>query len=410
MADEHGGGGKRRLFAFLRVALGLAVLAFVARSLPWRDQLAWKDPAGAEQSALGTIEGDWKADEVRFRPAPEAVAPAELEPDARARWGSGEPLVLRRGESWGGLGAIDWKPGMPRAFASMESLWLVRAVGLFLLSFLVVVTRWWRLLALAGCPTSWFNALRLTFLGMFFNLVVPGLTGGDVIKAVIVARENPRRRADALVSVVVDRILGMGSLALIAAAVILVSGDAFRELRLPLFGLLAAGLVGVLLYASPHVRRGLGLSKLVDRLPLGDKLRSLDRAALVYLGHPLELSVAVLLSLFNHAVIIFGVQCLGHAVGVDAQAVGLRDYFVVVPVANIVSALPLAPGGWGLGEAAYGVLFKMIGASATLGVAISVVFRLIQLGFGLVGGLFLLLPGAKDAVRRAEAEAESQGA
>jgi uncharacterized membrane protein YbhN (UPF0104 family) len=217
-----------------------------------------------------------------------------------------------------------------------------------------VITRWWRLLALASCPTSWFNALRLSFIGTFFNLVVPGLTGGDVIKAILVARENPRHRPDALVSVVVDRVLGVIALAVLAAGVIVVAGEDFRVLRLPLIGFLALGVVAVVAYVSPRLRGKLPLGKLVDRLPFGDKLRALDRAALVYLQHPVEMTVAFALSFLNHVVIVIAVACLGRAAGVDPETVGLREYLVVVPVANIISSLPLAPGGWGVGEAAYG--------------------------------------------------------
>jgi uncharacterized membrane protein YbhN (UPF0104 family) len=188
--------------------------------------------------------------------------------------------------------------------------------------------------------------------------------------------------------------------------VILVAGEDFRPLRAPLIGFLALGVLVVLAYVSPGLRRRLALGRLVDRLPFGDKLRALDRAALVYMQHPLVLSMAFALSVLNHVVIVLAVACLGRAAGVDPDTVGLREYFVVVPVANMISSLPIAPGGWGVGEAAFGGLFKMMGADATLGVAISVVFRLIMLAFGLVGGLFLLVPGAKHAVRLAEAEAQ----
>ena len=77
----------------------------------------------------------------------------------------------------------------------------------------------------------------------------------------------------------------------------------------------------------------------------------------------------------------------------------VAEWFVLVPVANIVSSVPLAPGGWGLGEAAFKVLFEMIRANGALGVAVSVLFRLIQLSFGLIGGVFLLLPGHKVDIR-----------
>ena len=80
----------------------------------------------------------------------------------------------------------------------------------------------------------------------------------------------------------------------------------------------------------------------------------------------------------------------------------LLDYVIVVSVGNTVSALPIAPGGWGVGEAAYGYLYTRLGAAATLGVATSVGYRLCNMVIGLLGGVFLLRPGARDERARIE--------
>ena len=93
------------------------------------------------------------------------------------------------------------------------------------------------------------------------------------------------------------------------------------------------------------------------------------------------------------------VYFLGGALGVTRDLVSMGDYLVLVPVANIVAAVPLAPGGWGLGELVYRELFGMIGVSAALGVAVSVTFRLRQLFMGLLGSPFLLMPASRDAMR-----------
>jgi len=407
---ESGGTGgspparSRKLWTVVRLAAAAAILAFVGSNLPWRDQLVWIDAAGASHAVQGRIaSGDWTSDSITFRLTEASELPAAF-PDRPWRDALKAPLVgeafpVERVRSGEGGSGYDWKPSMPRVFGGMQPQGLAGAFGLFLLGMVVVITRWWRLLSLAGCPTSWFNACRLTFLGMFFNLVVPGLTGGDLVKGVVVAKENPGRRADALVSVAVDRLLGLGVLALIGVVVVLLAGDSFQELRLPLVGLIVFGCLGAALYANKKLRRRLGLSALVDRLPFGDKLRSLDRAALLYLRQPFEMAVAVVLSVLNHLLIILGVCEIGRAFGVSEEMVSLVDFLVLVPVANIVSALPLAPGGWGLGEATFQVLFEMVGASGALGVAISVTFRLCQLVLGLIGGVFLLLPGGKVALR-----------
>ena len=393
---------KNRLFGLIRIGLAFLILGYIATTLPWEDELVLH--SGDETSSVvGVIDGDWKTDTVDFLVAEDAGALGDAWPeDARAKSAAGEPFTIeRRGNDTDGY---DWQPSITTAFRDMNRAKLAYAMLLFIGATFLIATRWWRLLAIAGCPTTWFNSFRLTYIGFCFNLVMPGLTGGDLVKGAIVAKENPLRRADAIVSVIVDRAIGLAALAVLAVVVILLSGDeTFRALKMPLIGLLAVGFIGGGLYVYKPLRKKLGLSALVDRLPLGDKLRSVDSAALTYLGHPLELAFATVLSFGNHLVVCIGVFYLARAIGIDETQAQLRDFLVLAPVANMVSAIPLAPGGWGVGEFIYRELFIMIGLSGALGVAVSVTFRIcILLGLGMIGSLFLLLPGVRAEARDAK--------
>ncbi|MEQ1893953.1 MAG: lysylphosphatidylglycerol synthase transmembrane domain-containing protein [Planctomycetota bacterium] len=393
---SKGRGPLARLWSVLRIVVALGILVWVGKNLPWRDELVF-GIAGAEELRLtGTIEGDWKEDPVRFVPDDPAALDERWPLGAREAVARGAPILGKRRAN-GDPSGFDWHPGMPHAFAEMDVLWLALAQVCFFVANLTIVSRWWRLLALAGCPTRWWTALRLTFLGLFFNNVLPGATGGDVPKGLMIAKQNPGRGADALVTVLVDRIFGMVALAVLALVVILIVPGPFDALRPGLLIGLALVVVGTLLYAQKGLRRALGLSALVDRLPMGEKLRQLDRAALLYLKRPGGIAVAFGFSFVNHVLVTLGAVSLGRSLGV--HGVELVDYFVVVPVGNLISAVPLAPGGWGIGEFAYGALFGMINASAALGVAVSVTFRLSQLAQSLLGGLFLLLPKSRDEMR-----------
>lgn len=393
---SKGRGPLARLWSVLRIVVALGILVWVGKNLPWRDELVF-GIAGAEELRLtGTIEGDWKEDPVRFVPDDPAALDERWPLGAREAVARGAPILGKRRAN-GDPSGFDWHPGMPHAFAEMDVLWLALAQVCFFVANLTIVSRWWRLLALAGCPTRWWTALRLTFLGLFFNNVLPGATGGDVPKGLMIAKQNPGRGADALMTVLVDRIFGMVALAVVALVVILLVPGPFDALRPGLLIGLALVVVGTLLYAQKGLRRALGLSALVDRLPMGEKLRQLDRAALLYLKRPGGIAVAFGFSFVNHVLVTLGAVSLGRSLGV--HGVELVDYFVVVPVGNLISAVPLAPGGWGIGEFAYGALFGMINASAALGVAVSVTFRLSQLAQSLLGGLFLLLPKSRDEMR-----------
>lgn len=393
---------KHPILRFLKPLLAVAVLALVFRLLPWTDRLHWTAPSGERIEVVGELAGDWKAAEVHFEVDSEEGATLAGNVIFAARDGvarvPGIETSLDLGVEAG------WDPGMTTVFRSVEPTGVALAMGLFFVALLFGVTRWWRLLGLVGCQTTWWNAMRLTYLGLFFNLVMPGLTGGDVAKAVLVVREHPERRARALMSVIVDRLIGLGTLALLALIVIVISGDTFAELRTPMLVCFLLGVGGALAYFNKGLRRLVRLDSLLAKLPLGDKLRTLDEAAQHYFSHPVELFVAVLLSLGNHTGAIVAVWALGRSFGVTEGDVSVLDYFAVVPVANIVSSIPISPSGWGVGEAAYVYLFQLIGASASLGVAVSVSFRLCQLLLGLLGGLFLLTPGARAELVELESD------
>jgi uncharacterized membrane protein YbhN (UPF0104 family) len=152
--------------------------------------------------------------------------------------------------------------------------------------------------------------------------------------------------------------------------------------------------LSLIVVLAPGPRRLVRLDRWIERLPQGRRLRKLERAALVYRGHPLEWCAAVLLSLGNHLAVIAAIFVIGRALG---DELAYDNYLGIVPVASLITALPISPAGWGVGEKAYGTLFEMMGATAALGVAISLTFRVCTVLLGLIGGLLLLLPGGAQA-------------
>ena len=391
-------GAKKRALAWLRTGLALALLGFAAWLVPWKDRLVCAR-GGNTVEVAGTLHGNWRADVARFAPDPGAAVDPSWPAVVAASLRSGAEFEVRRTPEEVATAnpdavRIDWKPGMLRIFREVDPARLVQALLLILGGAIVAITRWWRLLAVAGCASRWTSALRLSFLGFFFNIVLPaGITGGDVIKAVLVVRENPERRADAFVTVVVDRALGLLVLMGLAAVVVLVSGDRFAELKLPVILAFFGTLVVLWILLHQPARRWLGLSALLERMPQKDRLRSIERALRLYSQKPLEILVAVLLSAVNHVCIGGSVYVIGKAFG---DTLSFVEYLGVAAIANTISSVPITPSGWGVGELAFGTLFHILGSPSSLGVAVSVTYRLLSMVLGLAGGLFLLLPGGRN--------------
>jgi uncharacterized protein (TIRG00374 family) len=336
--------------------------------------------------------GDWKAERIQFFLG-EPLEPSKLP----AEWKFAPPTTsvvdVERGPT------TSWQPGMPRVFREVDPRGLAGALCLFALGIVATSLRWWRLLGAAGCPTRYWSALRLTAIGFFFNIVVPGLTGGDLIKAVLVARDHPERRAAAAMSVLVDRLVGVLVLALMGAVAIVAQGERFKELRWPVLAGLAFAIIGAFIYGNKVLRRVLGFERLLAKLPFASTLAQIDEAATIYSRHPREFGLAVVFSFANQCAVLTAIGVLARAFG-DHQLTP-AGYVVVGCIGNLASAVPLTPGGIGVTELFYGKLFEQQGGLFALGVATSIGVRLCMITIGLFGGLFLLLPGTRRAVREA---------
>lgn len=382
---------RARIWTALKLVFAIVVLALVFRAIPWSDRLQYKS---ADQTASfdGTIGGDWKSDHIQFdlgESRPASSVPSEWHVNAETV----RVLELSRSAT------TTWQPGMPRVFRDVEPRGLGVALCLFALGIVATSFRWWRLLGAAGCPTRYWPALRLTAIGFFFNIVVPGLTGGDLIKAVMVARDHPERRAAAAMSVLVDRLVGVLVLALMGAVAIVAQGERFAELRMPVLAGLAVAIVGAIVYSNRTLRHVLGFERVLARLPFADTLRQIDEAMTIYARHPREFAFAVLFSFANQCAVLTGIGVLARAFG-DHELTA-AGYVVVGCIGNLASAVPLTPGGIGVTELFYGRLFERQGGLFALGVAVSIGVRLCMITIGLLGGLFLLLPGTRRAVREA---------
>ncbi len=420
------GGGRR---AWLLRVLGLVVLAFaillIRRNVSWGDTLQLE--VGADTAVLeGTLDGPWREEEARFvlddggRAAEVLSALPGVDGSRRSALDVGrdsQPTVVASRSELRVLGGpvlalveeddgpqagaapgaalverIEWRPGMRRTLSEIRLPGLLAALGFLVLASLCVATRWWRLLHLNGCATSWWNAFRYTYSGLFFNAVVPGINGGDVARAVAVVRDHPDRRADAFMTVVVDRVLGLIGMVLIGTALVLAGDERLDSLKLPVGLFCGAVLLGAGLFFNGAVRRALRFERLVGALPFGERLLRLDAGARRLLEEPWEVALALALSFGNHALNGLAVYTAAAALG---TTLGVQDWVTVMAISNTLAAVPLSPGGLGVGEVMFGSLAELLGSTYAIGVSTSLLYRLCLYGMSLLGGLVMLLPGSR---------------
>ena len=281
---------------------------------------------------------------------------------------------------------------MVRTLREIDVVALLPALGFLILSSLCVSTRWWRLLALNRCPTRWYDAFRYTYSGLFFNSVVPGINGGDVARAVAVVRDHPDGRADAFMTVVVDRVIGLVGMVVVGTALVLSSDDRLEPIKLPVAVFCVALLAGIGLFFNDGVRRLVRFDRIAGALPQGERLLRLDAGARRLLAHPREVFLAMVFSFFNHVFNGLAVFTAARALG---AGLGFQEWITIMAIANTLAAIPLSPGGLGVGEVLFGSLAELLGSTYAIGVATSLVYRMCLYAMSLLGGLVMLLPSGR---------------
>ena len=86
------------------------------------------------------------------------------------------------------------------------------SVGACLSSLTITLWRWYLLVRAINLPFRFRDALRLGFIGNLFQYVALGTVGGDLFKAVFLAREQPARKPEAVATIFIDRAVGLLSL------------------------------------------------------------------------------------------------------------------------------------------------------------------------------------------------------
>lgn len=284
-------------------------------------------------------------------------------------------------------GVLDWA-----ALRGLLDRWYFSLVAIGLIGTAISLTAW--RLCLLMRPRKFAlglgASLRLTLMGVFFNSSMPGSSGGDLVRIYYAAKGNEGRRAEIVTVLLLDRVIGLVALLLypIILAPLYLSLLADNEsLRMVVFT--SAGLVAALATGTwVFVGRGAGKERilgLLERVPGGAIIRRMAATLRSYGSDHRPLWAAGLVSLGAHALGVTGFLFLARALGSPGLEWAL---FVIVPIGLVVNTIPLTPGGLGVGEATFAVLFGMVGLSGGPEVLIS--WRLVTLLVGLSGLVFYL--------------------
>lgn len=379
---------KKLISITLRLVLAAAGIGYIVWTLSWHDQVlipagyTYADGVVADQEiALRVLSHE--DDGLYTLQAPES--------------GAGQQLRVAVPEDDISADQPRHKPGIVSMLRDADWKLLIAGLALMLPVFPIQAVRWWLLMRCRGMDVAFGKAMRLTMVGLFFNFCMPGMTGGDVVKAYYAAKGSGKRGV-AVMSVIFDRVvglLGLVMLAGIAGLVLLMLGGLDADVHVlvrNVTGLIWLGFFANLLLAylffSRRIRRVLGLQRLIDKLGPEHLLVRIDDAAAAYRDHKSLILITILISLPVHFCQALATTCAGWALGMGLSA-GLM--LTVLPVLFLAGSVPLTYQGLGVMEAlAVAMLLPSPVADANQLVSMLVLLRLFLILYALVGAVQVL--------------------
>ena len=233
----------------------------------------------------------------------------------------------------------------------------------FLIAFTLIIAgyRWHLLLRTQAIAVGTLRALNITCIAGFYNMFVPGGMGGDATRIFYVLPFSHGRRGAGILSVIIDRALGLLGLISIGAGILLLRPDLAFGYVSGNSRALTAGLVFALsvvaLFAIPRLLVGIS----VETTHQGFALRAL-RALVVVLrnfsAHPGSLAAGWALSMLLHVVSLGGIAALGLWSGIGH--LDWAGYALAGAVSMLANVLPLTPGGIGVGELAFAYVCRLL--------------------------------------------------
>lgn len=263
--------------------------------------------------------------------------------------------------------------------------WLL-AVLLFVTAHTVGVLKWNLLINIGSRKVPFSAAFRFYFLGLFSNLFLPSVAGGDVIRAGMAIRLSKDKEAVILGSLL-DRFLDVCTLALFVAAGTLFTpgllGPDGSLLLTWTAGILAVAALGglVFLFLPLPQRTPERLVTVVERVRYCLKQLILT---------PQRALTAFVLSILIQGTFVLLNAYLGATVGID---IALAIWFMAWPLAKIAAMLPITLGGLGVREAALAGLLGRFGVSSAQAVGLGLLWQTILFAGGGLGGLFYMITG-----------------
>lgn len=287
--------------------------------------------------------------------------------------------------------------------------------GLILLSLQTLFFSFrWKYFVNQVVPFSLFQSLRQTLIGFFFNFFIPGGVGGDVVKALDLSHTQGIKKNTSFSLIFLDRILGLYAMIFFSMIFLFLEHTtthfdlkryfliAFVMFIFATIGLIFANqIVNLLKVLLNKTKSQAWTHKILNQLYLlSDKVNSnVTRKNIVW---------SLIFSFFAQMFAILFLYQVAQELAPEAiDNVPFMLFFPLACFAFMASSIPITPGGIGLGQAGFYLIFaqfdQTVASQLVLGVSL---YQLYCLSVGFLGGFFYL--NSKKHVKISEPTLENK--
>lgn len=287
-------------------------------------------------------------------------------------------------------------------FAAASVPLLLLGLGVYGVVLLLSIIRWRLLLRVQGFHWRFFDLIKLSMIGQFFNMVVPGGVGGDVVKMAYVRHHAGPRTTEAVTTIMLDRVLGLFGLFVIAVIACFLNFQFLKDaepslqqttigIGLAAFGAICSTLCVIfrqrlqnLPLVKPTIAWGARalparITQIISRIVAAlDLYRDQHSAVFGAIG------ISAVLHALNGLILLVVCRAFGDA------GVTLALTLLTIQVANTFASVPILPGGLGARDYIVKVFLQASGAATATTVVAPIFFTVIMLAWMLVGGLFFV--------------------
>ena len=287
-------------------------------------------------------------------------------------------------------------------FDELDFRWMTLALFILCSQMPLVALRWREIIVICGGKLSLATALGYNLIGQFFNQVLPSTVGGDAVRTWLLARGGAGWPT-AIYSVLIDRAVGVSILAVLVVACLPwtfnIIHDPIARAALVLIGF------GALIGAVVFLALGVQPLRVMDQWFLTRHLAIASRVAWTLCRSVTGARVAAL-SFVIHlmtAMVAWAAAMAAHA------AIDFVHVLILILPVMLIATIPVSIAGWGVRESAMVLAFSYAGLSESDGLIVSILFGVVNLAVGAIGGIVWIASGYRwRSVKKIEAETLAQ--